>query len=87
MSEISAGSKVTFTASPQVAPSVPEYVVSVSGTPIGLASVGSDGGFRFDGLQAGRYTLKQVDGDAIKVLREFTVVGDRAEDLGELTSP
>ncbi len=46
-----------------------------------------DGAFSFAGVPPGSYVLNLLDGDSIQVLREFTVVGDRAEDLGDVTAP
>ncbi|MEO6711461.1 MAG: sigma-70 family RNA polymerase sigma factor [Planctomycetota bacterium] len=42
------------------------------------------GEFAFGALPAGRYTIELVEGDTVKSIGEFNVVGDRAEELGDI---
>jgi protocatechuate 3,4-dioxygenase beta subunit len=50
-------------------------------------STGLDGGFDFAALPAGNYILQLLEEGAPVALREFSVVGDRAEDLGDVRTP
>ncbi len=43
-----------------------------------------DGAFSFAGVPPGSYVLSLLDGDSTKILREFTVVGDRSGELGDV---
>jgi hypothetical protein len=48
------------------------------------ANTDSRGAFVFPGLPSGRYTLEQFTADTSKAVGEFTVVGERAEELGDI---
>jgi len=48
------------------------------------ATTRAKGDFYFPGLAAGLYTLEQLDGENAKTVTDFTVQGDRPEDLGDL---
>ncbi len=51
------------------------------------ALASADGKFEFSDLPSGSCGLHLVHGENSEVLREFSFVGERAQDLGELIAP